>query len=326
MYGGEDRRVSRQDIQLVQNLIERCLQLYMKPEEVVETLLVEAKIEPGFTELVWQKLEEENKEFFKAYRVRLVVKQQIDIFNKLLEKHVELMHKICSAGVAPIPNSNGSHTTPSVQRTPVCYVSEHTIPPSRMENMHHPIGSITSNTIINDGPLVHHTMYSVDGVSAHTQRTDVSPNMLSTQNSLMGLAQGMNGVLIKQEAGHSNNSAFTVGSDNNVLDMRRTFADASVTSFNSVGSNSQPLNGSILDADTSAFGCLGQIPRIFSLSDLTAGFNQSSDILDSYSRSPFLATNPEDFLESSVTGEYQGENRGRDTISEGLSYEEFAST
>jgi len=35
----------------VQNLIERCLQLYMNPKEVVETLLAQAKIEPGFTEL-----------------------------------------------------------------------------------------------------------------------------------------------------------------------------------------------------------------------------------------------------------------------------------
>lgn len=35
----------------VQNLIERCLQLYMNQKEVVETLLAQAKIEPGFTEL-----------------------------------------------------------------------------------------------------------------------------------------------------------------------------------------------------------------------------------------------------------------------------------
>jgi len=35
----------------VQNLIERCLQLYMNQKEVVDTLLEQAKIEPGFTEL-----------------------------------------------------------------------------------------------------------------------------------------------------------------------------------------------------------------------------------------------------------------------------------
>ncbi|XP_043701860.1 uncharacterized protein LOC122652237 isoform X2 [Telopea speciosissima] len=324
MSGGEVRRVSRQDIQVVQDLIERCLQLYMNREEVVETLLDQAKIEPDFTELVWQKLEEENKEFFKAYHVRLMVKQQIDVFNKLLEKQVELMHKICPAGVAPMPNSNGSHTTP-LQQTPACYVSEHTIPSSRMENMHHPIGPNISNTIINDGRSVHHIMHIADDVSAHTHRADVSPSMLSTQNSLMGITQGMNGVVIKQEAGYSNNSAFTVGSGSNVLDMRPTMADVSVASFRSVGSNFQPLNDPLLDADNSAFGFLGRIPRNFSLSDLTADFNHSSDILDSYSRSPFLTTNAEDFLESPVRGECQGENKRLDTISEGLSYEEFAS-
>ncbi|XP_043690156.1 uncharacterized protein LOC122640927 isoform X3 [Telopea speciosissima] len=262
MSGGEVRRVSRQDIQLVQNLIERCLQLYMTQKEVVETLLVQAKIEPDFTELVPQ--------------------------------------------------------------TPACYVSERTITPSRMENMHYPISPNTSSTIINDGPLVSHTMHTAGDVSAHTRRTDVSSNTLSTQNSHMGMAQGMNGVVIKQEAGYSNNSAFTVGSNGNVLDMRPTIADSSVALLNGVDSNSQQLNDPV-DAETSAFGFLGQIPRNFSLSDLTADFNQSSDILESYSRSPFLVTNPEDFLESPGRGECLGEDKRLDTISEGLSYDEFAS-
>lgn len=35
----------------VQNLIERCLQLYMSQKEVVNVLLEQAKIEPDFTEL-----------------------------------------------------------------------------------------------------------------------------------------------------------------------------------------------------------------------------------------------------------------------------------
>ncbi|XP_043716030.1 uncharacterized protein LOC122664320 isoform X3 [Telopea speciosissima] len=48
----DNRKVSRQDIEFVQNLIERCLQLYMNRDEVVKTLLHRAKIEPGFTNLV----------------------------------------------------------------------------------------------------------------------------------------------------------------------------------------------------------------------------------------------------------------------------------
>lgn len=54
LQGSEARKVSTSDIQLVQNLIERCLQMYMSQREVVTTLQSQAKIEPGFTGLVWQ--------------------------------------------------------------------------------------------------------------------------------------------------------------------------------------------------------------------------------------------------------------------------------
>jgi len=47
----DNRKVSREDIELVQNLIERCLQLYMTKGEVVRTLSTRARIEPGFTTL-----------------------------------------------------------------------------------------------------------------------------------------------------------------------------------------------------------------------------------------------------------------------------------
>lgn len=67
---GEGRKISTSDIQLVQNLIESCLQLYMSQREVVFHLQQQAKIEPGFTGLVWQKLEEQNPEFFRAYYTR----------------------------------------------------------------------------------------------------------------------------------------------------------------------------------------------------------------------------------------------------------------
>ncbi|KAJ0246481.1 Helicase with zinc finger protein [Hirschfeldia incana] len=103
----DSRKVSRQDIELVQNLIERCLQLYMNRDEVVKTLLARARIDPGFTRLVWQKLEEENADFFRAYYIRLKLKKQIILFNHLLEHQYHLMRypplppKI---PLAPIPN------------------------------------------------------------------------------------------------------------------------------------------------------------------------------------------------------------------------------
>ncbi|XP_057983797.1 uncharacterized protein LOC131168416 isoform X2 [Malania oleifera] len=323
MSSGEVRRVSRQDIQLVQNLIERCLQLYMNQKEVVATLLDQAKIEPGFTELVWQKLEEENQEFFKAYRLRLMVKQQIIVFNKLLEKQVELMHQICPTGVASMSLTNGSHI-PQMHQSSACYAPGHTGPPLKPENMHDPIGSSLPNAFTNGGSSLHTSMHASVDMSAPA-RIDVPPDLLSTQSSNMGMMQGINGVMIKSETGYAGSSPFMFGADGNVLETRPAIGDGSVASFSSVESSSQPLNEPLLDADTSSFGFLGQIPRNFSLSDLTADFSQSSDILESYSRSPFLASDTDNFLDSRERGEHQGDSKRLDTISEGLSYEDFGS-
>ncbi|KAK3250729.1 hypothetical protein CYMTET_39905 [Cymbomonas tetramitiformis] len=90
----EGRKISTLDIQLVQNLIERCLQLYMTRTDVISTLQYQAKIEPGFTSLVWQKLEEQNPDFFRAYYTRLKLKDQIVLFNQVLEQHAQLLQKV----------------------------------------------------------------------------------------------------------------------------------------------------------------------------------------------------------------------------------------
>lgn len=65
---------------------------------------------------VWQKLETENVEFFRAYYTRLVLKQQIMEFNRLLDRQVELMH-LNPTAVASLPTSNGSHI-PAVSSLP----------------------------------------------------------------------------------------------------------------------------------------------------------------------------------------------------------------
>lgn len=321
MSTGTVRRVSRQDIQLVQNLIERCLQLYMNEKEVVETLLVQAKIEPDFTELVWQKLEEENQEFFQAYYLRLRVKHQIIEFNKLLEQQVQLMRQMYPSGVASLPTANGTHI-PHLHQNSACYAPEHSGPSLKPENIQHSVGSGLPNAFANGGSSLHN-MHTAMELSAHANRIDASPNMISSQSSNMGLMQGINGGMVKTEVGYSGGSSYMFGSENNVLEARSTIGDASVTSFSSVESTSQPLNEPLLDADTSTYGFLAQIPNSFSLSDLTA-LSQSSDILESYSRSPFLATDGDHFLDPRERGE-QGENRRLDPISEGLSYEDFGS-
>lgn len=56
------------------------------------------KIEPCFTQLVWQKLEEQNQEFFKAYYTRLKLKDQIILFNHLLEEQVKMFHRMPRSG------------------------------------------------------------------------------------------------------------------------------------------------------------------------------------------------------------------------------------
>lgn len=57
---------------------------------------------------VWQKLEVENQEFFRAYNIRLILKDQIVRFNQLLERQVEVMHHMSQTGVPLTPLSNGS--------------------------------------------------------------------------------------------------------------------------------------------------------------------------------------------------------------------------
>ncbi|GLT95828.1 hypothetical protein SLE2022_134890 [Rubroshorea leprosula] len=314
--GGPVRRVSRQDIQLVQNLIERCLQLYMNQKEVVETLLDQAKIEPGFTELVWQKLEEENRDFFKAYYLRLMVKHQIIEFNKLLRQQVELMHP---TGVASISTSNGSHISPMPQNS-ACYAPENTGPALKQEDVPHSIASSLPNVFSNGSSSLHAGMHTTIEIPGHPSRVDAPTAMLSSQGSNMALMQGINGGIVKSEPGFAGSTPYIFGAEGNVLEARPPIGDASVASFSSVESSSQPLNEPLLDPDS--FGILGQIPRSFSLSDLTADFSQSSDILESYPRSPFLATDNDSFFDSRER-EHQGDNKRLDTIQESLSFDDY---
>ena len=55
---------------------------------MTDTLQRQAKVEPEFTRLVWQKLEEQNPDFFRMYTMRLKLKDQIAMFNYLLEQQV----------------------------------------------------------------------------------------------------------------------------------------------------------------------------------------------------------------------------------------------
>ncbi|XVE90766.1 hypothetical protein DITRI_Ditri20bG0103500 [Diplodiscus trichospermus] len=223
---------------------------------------------------VWQKLEEENREFFQAYYLRLMVKQQIMEFNKLLEQQVRLMHQIHQTGVSSVPDSNGADLPPLPQNSS-CYAPENTGQALKQENRHHPMGSSLPNVFTNGNSSLHGGMHVPIGLPTDAGRIDASVAMLSTQSSDMGLIHGLNGKMIKSEAGYCSSSAYMFGAESNVLEARPTIGDIS---FRSVASGTQPLNEPLLDADISSFGFLGQIPSNFSLSDVTADLSQSSGI------------------------------------------------
>ncbi|KAI3811749.1 hypothetical protein L1987_21478 [Smallanthus sonchifolius] len=307
MSNGEVKKVSPQDLQLVQNLIERCLQLYMSQKEVVSTLLHQAKIEPSFTELVWQKLEEENQDFFKAYHLRLILKDQILKFNKLLQTQAELMNQISPAtSAASVPIPNGSHV-PLIHQNSSCYTPDNT-QAMKLENMHQSTAAKLPGGLTNGGSSLQSCMQSGVGMP---RRDDVSPNLLMNQNSNMGIMHGMNGEgIIKSESGYAEEHSFMFNPANNVLERHHVMPEVPISSFIGEESNSKPVNEPIVDPGAPSFGFLGQIPRNFSLSDLTADFSISSDILDNYSRSPYLAADT-DFLNPHGNGDIQGRHSGR---------------
>ncbi|KAK4404786.1 hypothetical protein Sango_0847200 [Sesamum angolense] len=304
----------------VQNLIERCLQLYMSQKEVVSTLLHQAKIEPGFTELVWQKLEAENQEFFRAYHLRLIVKDQILRFNQLLERQVQLMRQISQTGVVSIPMSNGSQIH-SIHNSSAYQAPQSAIQSIKPENMHQTISAIP-NVYTNGTSSMQPCMQITVNTDSHGGRIDLPANMLLAQSSNTGMMQGLNGGMIKTEGGYAGDSAVIFCGENNLLEARNAIGEASISPFSGGESSSQVLNENMLEPETNSFGFLGQIPRNFSLSDLTADFSNSTDILESYSRSPFLGTDP-NFLDSHIRE--QQDIRRLDTISEGFSYEDFGS-
>eukprot|EP00635_Sarcinochrysidales_sp_CCMP3193_P015317 CAMPEP_0118917742 /NCGR_PEP_ID=MMETSP1166-20130328/17508_1 /TAXON_ID=1104430 /ORGANISM="Chrysoreinhardia sp, Strain CCMP3193" /LENGTH=131 /DNA_ID=CAMNT_0006857961 /DNA_START=201 /DNA_END=596 /DNA_ORIENTATION=- len=85
---------SWEQIKEVQSLIERCMQHYMTNTEIIATLQVQADVEPALTCLVWQKLQEQNPDFFLSYSACLRLKDQIVAFNYLVEQQTRLLQKL----------------------------------------------------------------------------------------------------------------------------------------------------------------------------------------------------------------------------------------
>jgi len=120
------RKVSANEIQYVQTLIEKCLQQYMDRAEVIDTLKRQINIDSRFTELVWQKLEQQNPEFLKAYNIRLRIKEQITAFNFLVSQQAQTMQNNSQR----IPNNLPIQTFPTQQITTTSPPTTSLIPPS----------------------------------------------------------------------------------------------------------------------------------------------------------------------------------------------------
>ncbi|MQM00272.1 hypothetical protein Taro_033001 [Colocasia esculenta] len=267
---GNSKKVSREDIELVQNLIERCLLLYMNKNEVVGILKSRAKIEPGFTSLVWQKLEEENAEFFRAYYIRLKLKKQILLFNNLLEHQYHLMRQPAMPKVPLVPIQNGVHSM-SVNNVPMGYpvIQQPAMPATGQPNFD-ALG-ISSCHVVNGVPAPgnFHPVQVNSGNDAMSSMSDmaVSPTSVASNGHFPFPPSDMSGI----------------GMDSTVLDSAFT-SDMGTTGGLQLGIDAGA--GTSKDALRSG----GQLTWNFSFPDLAAEFTNLDDlgVFGSYTGSPFL--------------------------------------
>ncbi|KAL1313275.1 uncharacterized protein [Arachis hypogaea] len=289
----DSKKVSRQDIELVQNLIERCLQLYMNKDEVVKTLLTRAKIDPGFTTLVWQKLEEENADFFRAYYIRLKLKKQILMFNHLLEHQYHLMKSSLPAKAPLAPIQNGVHPM-SVNNLPMGYpvLQQPPLPAAGQPHLDSMGGSISGHVVNGvPAPSNYHPIRTNSVNGSSISEMPLSPASVASSGHFPFSATDISGMCTDAAA----------------LDTAFTSDVAS-----SVGLQLAPDNVNGVSRS------LDQIQWNFSLSDLTADLSNLGDLeaLGNYPGSPFMQSDSDILLESSdqkdivdeffVTSEPQG--------------------
>ncbi|GMI69578.1 hypothetical protein like AT2G46420 [Hibiscus trionum] len=293
----DGRKVSRQDIEL--NLIERCLQLYMTRDEVVKTLLNRARIDPGFTTLVWQKLEEENADFFSAYYIRLKLKKQIILFNHLLEHQYHLMKYPVPPKVPLAPIQNGIHPMP-VNNLPMGYPVLQQ-PPIPATGQHH-IDSmgISSCHVVNGVPAPSNfqpmRMNSGNDMVIDNNASDAIPTFPPT-TAMPSLSEMP---VSPTSVASSGNFPFTA-SDMSGMGVDTAALDSAFTTdvASSVALQLGPDNGAGNSRDS--LRSLDQIPWNFSLTDLTADLSNLGDLgaLGNYPGSPFLPSDSEMLLDAS---------------------------
>ncbi|XP_022896462.1 uncharacterized protein LOC111410387 isoform X1 [Olea europaea var. sylvestris] len=297
----DNRKVSREDIELVQNLIERCLQLYMNRDEVVKNLLSRARIDPGFTTLVWQKLEEENPDFFRGYYTRLKLKKQIILFNYLLEHQYRLMKYPVPMKVPLAPMQNGIHPVP-VNNLPMGYPVVHQSPvPATGQPFLDSMGYSTNGCHIVNGVPTPGTgnfhpmlMNSGNDMAIDTNGTD-APAM-PPNNAMLSMSDMPVSPTSVASSGHfpfNASEISSMGIETSTLDMAFTSDVASSVGLQLPADN---CNGNSRDSLSS----WAQISWNFSLSDLTADLSNLGDLgaLGNCSGSPFFPSDSDILLDS----------------------------
>ncbi|XP_010523794.1 PREDICTED: uncharacterized protein LOC104802063 isoform X2 [Tarenaya hassleriana] len=296
----DGRKISRQDIELVQNLIERCLQLYMNRDEVVKTLLTRARIDPGFTTLVWQKLEEENADFFRAYYIRLKLKKQIIFFNHLLEHQYHLMKYPVPPKIPLAPIQNGIHPRP-VNNMPMGYpVLQH--PPMPVPGQPHldAMGcGISSCHVVNGFPAPGNfhpmRMNSGNDMVIDTTVAEAAP-VIPPSSGMSTMSEMAVSPTSVESSGHFQFAA----SDMTGMAMDTSALDSAFTTDVSTSVSLQlgPDGGAGNSRDS--LRPFDQIQWDFSLSDLTADLSNLGDLgaLGNYPGSPFLPSDSEILLDS----------------------------
>ncbi|XP_038986230.1 uncharacterized protein LOC103706913 isoform X2 [Phoenix dactylifera] len=282
----------------VQNLIERCLQLYMNREEVVRTLSDRARIEPGFTTLVWKKLEEENSEFFRAYYIRLKLKKQIILFNYLLEHQYHLMKYPVSPKVPLVPVQNGIHPM-QVNNLPMGYPVLWQPPMPTIGQPHvDPMGcGLSSCHVVNGVPAsgsfhpIH--MNSGKGIATDSGAPEAAPAVPCRATlSVSETAAGPASVALRNHFPFTPSELSGMSMDASTLDTNFT-SDVANTGMLQLGPDGEV--GSSRDSLRS----VGQLWN-FNLTDLTADFTNLRDLgaLGSYTGSPFLPSDSDILLDS----------------------------
>ncbi|XP_043716029.1 uncharacterized protein LOC122664320 isoform X2 [Telopea speciosissima] len=266
----DNRKVSRQDIEFVQNLIERCLQLYMNRDEVVKTLLHRAKIEPGFTNLVWQKLEEENADFFRAYYIRLKLKKQIILFNHLLDHQYHLMKNPVLPKVPLAPIQNGIYPMP-VNNLPIGYpvLQQPTITATGQPHLDSIGCGLSSCHVVNGVPAAGNLhpirMNSGNDRVMENSAAEITP-VIPPSSAMLSMSE----MDVSPPSVASNGHFPFAPSEISGMGVESSALDTAFTSdvTSSVGLQLGPDGGAGNSRDF--LQSLAQIPWNFSLSDLTA--------------------------------------------------------